>query len=257
MSRGKYALLTLSLLSLALAGTVSAHVHLDSPSGGETVRPGQTMTIVWHPVAQHGTTHWELEYSLNGNAGPWIPIDLNIALGDPTVGSVHTYTWIVPAELSGELRIRVWQMNTGTDYSSTSGDIEIRSLDVDVSGVSVSGGGVQVIDFQGGPVLGAQTYIVLGNFSGTSPGIVYQNQTIPLNQDYYFDQTLLFPNTAPFTNSLGALAGDGSVVVPFTLGAGVLHPSVVGATLNHCAVVVDGGGALLHVSNPMPLQLLN
>ncbi|MCB9831085.1 MAG: hypothetical protein H6807_01320 [Planctomycetes bacterium] len=248
----------LVLAALALVGLpLQAHVKLDSPNGGQTLTPGQVTQIVWHPTAAHATIGWDLEYSLNGSAGPWLPIALNIAPGDISAGSMHVWYWVVPATDSGSVRVRVRQVNNGTDYTDVSdADLAILStLAGDVASVSVANGGSQLLSFTGGAALGGSGFITLGNFSGTIPGIPYQGFLIPLNQDFYFDQSLLYPNLAPFTNSLGALAGDGSTATLFSLGAGALSPAVVGVVLHHAVVVVDAGLNVLHVSNPVPLQL--
>ncbi len=244
-------------LALLLSLPLAAHVKLDSPNGGETLVPGQVVLITWHPLVAHGTIGWDLEYSLNGAAGPWLPIALGIAPGNIAAGTMHSWYWLVPQSDSTQVRVRVRQDNTGTDYTDISdSDLAIRSsLAGDVASVSIANGGLQVLSFDGGPTLGNETFIVLGNFSGTAPGFLHQGFLIPLNQDFYFDQTLLYPNSSPFTNSLGTLAFDGSAQTTFTLGAGTLSPAVTGVVLHHATVVVDSALNLLHVSNPVPLTL--
>ncbi len=250
-------LLTVLLFCMAPVAAL-AHVHLDTPNGGESYRPGQKVTVTWHQIVNHGTTSFILEYSLTGPNGPWIAVDLSIAPGNINAGTVHTYLWTVPQVIDSSIWMRIHQVNPGTDYYDTSDNsFEIKNaLSGDVSTVSISAGGSQVLTVDAGLSMGGQIFTVLGNFTGTAPGIPYQGFLIPLNQDFYFDQTVLLPNFPPLANSLGALSGTGTTQTIFTLGAGVLNPSNAGIVLNHAGIVVDTSFQVLLVSNPVPLTLI-
>ncbi len=106
---------------LVAAPTVSAHVQLNGPSGGEVLVVGSVAQIRWTVLVSHGTTHWELYYSTTGNQGTYLPIDLNVPAGDISSNAMHTYNWQVPATVSSTVRVRVVQVNSGRNYSGTSG----------------------------------------------------------------------------------------------------------------------------------------
>ncbi len=248
------ALLAVFLFS---SSTALGHVRLDSPNGGESYRPGQVVTIVWHPLVNHGTIGWELEYSLTGPSGPWLPIDLNIPAGNIAAGSVHNYLWTVPNVIASNVWVRIHQVNPGTDYyDSSNNSFEIKNaLAGDITTMSVSAGGSLNLNLDASPDFGSEIFTVLGNFTGTSPGISYQGFVIPLNQDFYFDQTVLLPNFPPLTNSLGILSATGTAQTVFTLAPGVLDPSTAGIVINHAAIIVDNSFQVQLVSNPVSLLL--
>ena len=80
---------------------------------------------------------------------------------------------------------------------------------------------------------------LLGSLSGTSPGTAIGSFLLPLNTpDAYFTFTLLHPNQAPLSNSLGVLGPDGSATASFSLPAGS-NPALWGIVLNHAYVAFD------------------
>lgn len=106
--------------ALLAATSAFGHTTLDQPNGGEVLPAGSTYTIEWHVVVQHNTLDWDLWYSTTGAGGPWIPIALDLPVGDPTAGSVHTFAWTVPNDPSGQVRVRVRQDNSSADYEDVS-----------------------------------------------------------------------------------------------------------------------------------------
>jgi hypothetical protein len=110
------------LLSLS-AVPLSAHVGLDYPNGGEVFREGDTVTIQWHVIIQHDTIDWDLWYSTTSSSGPWTTIAMDLPVGDPSPGSIHTYDWTIPPEAVGnDVWVRVRQDNSGVDYLDVSND---------------------------------------------------------------------------------------------------------------------------------------
>jgi len=111
--------LLLTALAFALpAGAVSAHVGVLTPNGGEVFSVGDQVTISWTVLISHNTANWDIFYSLNGVA-PWTDFHMDIpAVGDISVGSIHSYTATIIPELIGtSTRFRVRMDNvTGTDY---------------------------------------------------------------------------------------------------------------------------------------------
>lgn len=101
--------------------TASAHVALDQPNGGETLEVGSVYTITWHVLIQHDTQNWDLWYSTTGSGGPWIAIATDLPAGDISAGSVHTYDWVVPDDVTDQARVRVRQDNgVAPDYEDIS-----------------------------------------------------------------------------------------------------------------------------------------
>ncbi|MCP3920417.1 MAG: hypothetical protein GY711_33230 [bacterium] len=106
--------------ALALVASAEAHVTLLSPNGGELLAVGTTVEVSWTPTIEHDTVDWDLWYSTTGMNGPWIVIALDLPLGDPTGGSIHTYAWTVPDAVSGQVFVRVRQDNASEDYEDVS-----------------------------------------------------------------------------------------------------------------------------------------
>lgn len=120
----------LPLIVAILATTCAAHAHvmLDEPNGGEVIGPGTTTVIEWHILIGHPTIDWDLWYSVTGANGPWIEIVADLPPGDITTGAVHTYDWTVPDVESSQVRVRVRQDNSGTDYEDISdGDFTVTA----------------------------------------------------------------------------------------------------------------------------------
>lgn len=103
------------VLLIVFPAVASAHIHIDSPAGGEVVQAGSEFTITWHIVIAHALENWDLYYSLTGPDGPWIPIAIDLAPGDETAGSVHTFDWTVPDDITDDARVAVHMDNEGTE----------------------------------------------------------------------------------------------------------------------------------------------
>ncbi|MEZ6194676.1 MAG: hypothetical protein R3F20_02950 [Planctomycetota bacterium] len=244
-------------LALLTAAPLRAHVALDSPNGGESFGPGEAITIQWHVLIQHNTIGWNLEYSTNGDSGPWLPIAMGLPAGDITAGAMHSYVWIAPFVSSGNVRVRVTQDNTASDYTDLSNaDFGIgEQLAGDVPSISVSAGGTQTLSLDVGPNLAFSLYIVAGTISGTSPGVLHDGLVVPLNVDFYFQQTLDFPNQHPLGNSLGVLDPGGTATITVTLFPGEIPGVAAGIVCHHAAGILDPGGTLVAVTRPVPLLL--
>lgn len=130
-------------------------------------------------------------------------------------------------------------------------------LVADASTLSLAAGGTQTLELGAGMSRGGEAYIVLGSETGTSPGIAYGIDTIPLNLDPYLLFTLNHPNTPPLGDSLGFLDASGGAVMTIAVPPG-FEPGLAGVVLDHAAIVFDlaSGPAVSFVSNPTPLVLL-
>lgn len=105
--------------ALVVGSNLSAQVTLLNPNGGELV-VGQTCEIQWRVVTAQNTQNWDLYYSTTGPSGPWTPIALDLPPGDTSAGAYHTHPWSIPLALSNDVRVRVVQDNTATDYDDVS-----------------------------------------------------------------------------------------------------------------------------------------
>ena len=112
--------LRLATLGALLASSASAHITLNSPTGGETLSVGQTFEVKWKITIQHALQNWDIHYSVSGPSGPWLPVALDLPAGSPAPGSSHTYNWLVPDNVSSAVRVRVTMDNAGTDYTGMS-----------------------------------------------------------------------------------------------------------------------------------------
>jgi hypothetical protein len=114
---------------LLFVSSASGHVDLEEPNGGEVFEVGATVTVVWRNVRVHPTQNWDLWYSTRGLDGEFLSIAADLPVGEPAIGSVHTYEWIVPDAVSPSVRVRVEQDNGGENYFGTSvSDLSIIPL---------------------------------------------------------------------------------------------------------------------------------
>lgn len=129
-----------------------------------------------------------------------------------------------------------------------------QTLTAGTSTIYLLTGGTQTFTLTGGSGLAGKTYLVLGSVSGTAPGFPAGPFTLPLNFDFYFDFTLLNPNTL-IVGSLGVLDASGNATAALTLPPGI-DPSLAGLVGHHAYGVVDTmTGAILGVSNAVSLTL--
>ncbi|MEM8681236.1 MAG: hypothetical protein AAGF97_17960 [Planctomycetota bacterium] len=130
------------LFVLASYSPLLAHNRVLAPNGGETLIGGTPHDIVWGIDIPHALVDWDVWYSTTSAQGPWIEIAMDLPPGDPSKGSVHEFTWSVPAISAAEAWIRVRMDNDDSidvdyeDVSDGSFRIELANLlcDFDASG---------------------------------------------------------------------------------------------------------------------------
>jgi hypothetical protein len=139
------------------------HIRLDAPNGGELLAGDSTTTIQWTITISHEFQEWNIWYSANGPAGPWVSIDSGLAAGNISVGAIHSYEWTVPAGINTTLG-RIWVLGDagGLVYDDTSdADFTIMSPcpietpgDVNLSGLLTSADIIYMVIhvFKGGPI---------------------------------------------------------------------------------------------------------
>ncbi|QDU68339.1 right-handed parallel beta-helix repeat-containing protein [Engelhardtia mirabilis] len=122
--------------------------------------------------------------------------------------------------------------------------------------LSTTTGGLHALRISLEAAHAGEPYFLLGSFSGTTPGLVLDGQTLPLVVDAYTSLTLVAPAAAGLAGSIGILDGDGRAEATLTLPAGAVT-SLAGATIHHAALTIDL--AILAVgatTNAVALQLL-
>ncbi len=125
------------------------------------------------------------------------------------------------------------------------------SLSALILGLSTANGGRQDMNLDAGPTYGGRTYLLVGTASWTRPGFQYGSVLVPLNPDPYFLFTVGSPGAGFITPQLGTLDASGRATAQFVLPSG-MSPNLIGLTLNHAFVVLQGSQALF-ASNPLPV----
>ncbi len=143
--------------------------------------------------------------------------------------------------------------NTETAYTNPIFFEFPRSLEVDEGDITLSGGGLIVLELSAGSQRGGEFYRMLGSASGTSPGFDLQGLHVPLVQDAYFAATLKVGNPA-FHGFFGVLDDDGRASASISVPAGA-PPSLAGITLHHAFVGVSLPATATFVSNAVPVTL--
>lgn len=129
----------------------------------------------------------------------------------------------------------------------------VRALAADPSSLSVSQGGAIGFRIDYGPAAASLPYVFAASLSGTSPGILLApGFEVPLVWDPLTTWMLDFPNTFPYSQTLGTLDASGraqpALLVPPGFPAGFAN-----LQLHHAAVVP---GPVLRITNPATIITL-
>jgi hypothetical protein len=108
-------------IGIVLSIQLKAHVELNSPLGGETYHPGETVTITWTETIPHSTLNWDLFYSIDGGDS-WIILKEGLAL------EARSYQWFIPDVPTTKARIKIIQDNEGGDYERASPNFTIAAV---------------------------------------------------------------------------------------------------------------------------------
>ena len=111
--------ISLCTLTTFIGTSAFGHVFLMAPTGNDELEVGSTYEITWQITIPHDTENWDLYYSNTSQNGKWIPIAIDLPLGDNSQNSIHTYDWVVPDMPSDTVWVRVVMDNTGGDYDDT------------------------------------------------------------------------------------------------------------------------------------------
>ena len=111
------------LINAAAGLQLLAHVELNSPAGGETYHPGDTVNILWTETVKHNTLNWDLLFSEDGGLS-WSILKEDIAR------ETRSHQWIVPELISAKGRIKIIQDNEGEDYENSSRNFAIAPISI-------------------------------------------------------------------------------------------------------------------------------
>ncbi|MHC4379748.1 MAG: hypothetical protein ACYSU1_01475, partial [Planctomycetota bacterium] len=136
----------------------------------------------------------------------------------------------------------------------TDGDLGADFLDVDVASVSLGAGGTATLDLDAGSAFAGKSYMMLGSNTGSSPGMGGGGFHLDLNPGPYFDLTRNQPTHPLFSAFRGTLDAQGRAIAEVTFPVGT-NPALVGTTLGHAFVVLDGGVVL--ASGTVEFDLVN
>jgi len=119
-------------------------------------------------------------------------------------------------------------------------------LTSDTTTLGLTAGGTATFSLSAGPQHAGLPYLLMGSLAGTSPGIpIDANQTLPLNVDGYWVNTLASPGP-PLGNSFGVLDANGHATVTFTVPPNTTQ-LLAGMTASHAFVAIELLPTLLHV----------
>lgn len=135
----------------------------------------------------------------------------------------------------GQTGVPFWKVLPAAAGAIQNLTIEVSAISSNVSTVSVTAAGSQVLSIDAGPANAGRTYWMLGTLSGTTPGTTLQGGLVlPLNSDGYFQYTRTHLNSAILSNSFGTLDGQGRATVTFTP-----NRRFVGLPVNHAFILTN------------------
>jgi len=106
--------------------SVSAHVGLEYPVGGEIFAVGDKIEIKWKIEIDHGPNNWDLYFSSDGGAN-WEELQLNLEK------SQFDFLWTVPDIVTENARIKIVQDNDSyVNLEDESGNFTITSVQTSI-----------------------------------------------------------------------------------------------------------------------------
>ena len=122
--------------------------------------------------------------------------------------------------------------------------------------MSLTAGGTHALFLDGTVANAGRPYVVLGSASGTTPGLVIDGISLPLNPDNYSVLMLNQLNSGPFNRTAGLLDAQGRADALIDIAPGTNGGGLTGATVNHAFVVFGSTGVVSFASNATELTLL-
>lgn len=140
------------------------------------------------------------------------------------------------------------------------GDLDIYTSTValdfstDVASISAAIGGTVTFTVSPGPLFLSDDYFVLGSLSGTSPGIDFFFENVPVNYDNFTLATIVLAGSSIFPGFAGTLDANGAASAQLV--SGPLPPSLVGVQMDF-ASLARVGNAVRWGSSPTHLEIVN
>lgn len=127
-----------------------------------------------------------------------------------------------------------WKVEQAGDGAVTDLVVKVSALSSNVSSIKFSSAGATAaLQLNAGPAFANRTYLMLGSFSGTAPGIVISaGVKLPLNFDSYFNHLLLTTNPPVLQNHIGVLDAQGKATATYVNPAN-LRPTLIGLQFSH------------------------
>lgn len=195
---------------------ISIEAHVDGGTKAIVVS-GQMLGF---PAQPHGTFSGSFDSdALNGLVQGFGGI------GSSSILDIHVY-----AEPGGGIQ--------GSILSGKVTAVANSSLMADVPSISLAVGGKQSLALAAGAAHAGAPYVLLGSFSGTTPGAAVPGGTLPLNPDAWLLFTLSNPNNVVLSNNVGLLDAAGRAQAAFTLPP-TSPPSLAGLVVHHAYAVLD------------------
>ena len=130
-----------------------------------------------------------------------------------------------------------------------------RTLWGSVDGISVAAGGTIAFELVAGSEFDNKSMLLLGSYTGTSPGLSPPGWNIPLNPDCYMNYLYSIPVGQYHTGNWGRLDSFGRRTATLTLPPG-LAMGFEGTTFHHAVVTFTQMGLVIRdVSNPVPFLM--
>lgn len=245
-----------------LGQVASALAPAQEDSFGRSVSMEGNIAVIGAPGTGVGVTPYSgAVYRFSRNLTTWI---LDERVRPPFLGADDQYGLAVaieddPIQEGSHMIVGAPFSDRGTTNAGIAMVYDVKPslsglvMSTDVQEISVSAGGTQTLSMSGGSGGAGSPYLVLGSFTGTSPGFLVSNPQptvthpfvskhasirIPLQPDFYFNLTLSNP-TPLLTNSIGDLDLQGNGEAYFTLAPGYLPSAAIGMTIYHSFVVLD------------------
>lgn len=138
------------------------------------------------------------------------------------------------------------------------GEVDLFRLETDTPTASISQAGQQELTVCTPETWAGRTFLVLGTVNGTTPGILFAGDVLPINYDGYMHYLLVATGSGMIWPQVGALNPGGKGVNTIQLPPG-LHPDCVGVVAHHLALLfdpVDGANLYLRSAGPATLELV-
>jgi len=118
----------ISATDFSIVDLVAPTLAVTSPNGGESYFTTSTQSVTWNASDNVGVDSVNVDYSLNGAGGPWLPVQHGL----PNTGTV---SWDLPSTPSDSAMIQVTAFDAALNHASDVSDAMFQ-IQQDLTGVS-------------------------------------------------------------------------------------------------------------------------